>query len=261
VKIAVAGAAGRMGQAIIRLLAEEQLTLVGAIEHGKSPSLGKDAGELAAAGILGVEISADVSAGLLGAECVVEFTSAAAVPQLARAAAEKRVAIVSGTTALDARAESALDEAAKLVPVLSQPNMSLGVEVLASLVRQAIRALGPGYDVEIVETHHRKKVDAPSGTAKRLVEAVREARGEVRMLAGREGMPGARTDDEVGVLAVRGGDVIGDHTVHILGHGERIELTHRATSRELFARGALRAAKAIAKQKPGRYTMADVVRG
>jgi 4-hydroxy-tetrahydrodipicolinate reductase len=140
---------------------------------------------------------------------------------------------------------------------LWSPNMSVGIHVLAELVKAAARAL-EGFDVEIVETHHKLKVDAPSGTAKRLLEAVREVR-EARMVSGREGKPGARFADEVGVLAVRGGDIIGDHTVHLFGPGEHIELTHRATNRDLFARGALRAAKAIAGKKPGRYVMSDVV--
>ena len=258
-KIAVAGAAGRMGQAVIRLLAEEGLDLVGAIDHAGSKSLGRDAGEVAGVGTLGVEISQDVSAGLLGAACVIDFSAPRALHAIVRLAADKRVAIVSGTTGLDANANEILDDAAKVVPVLSSPNMSLGVHVLANIVEAAIRALGPGFDVEIVETHHRKKADAPSGTAKRLLDAVRAARKDIRPVSGREGMPGARTDDEVGMLALRGGDVIGDHTVHLLGQGERLELTHRATSRDVFARGAIRAAKAIAKRKPGRYTMADVI--
>jgi 4-hydroxy-tetrahydrodipicolinate reductase len=258
-KVAVAGAAGRMGQAIVRLLGDEGLSLVGAIERGDSPAIGKDAGEVAGAGTLGVEISPAVFAGMLGARCVIDFSSVAAAPAVARAAADKRVAIVCGTTGLDARAEAALDEAAKVVPVLASPNMSLGVEVLAALVKQALRALGPGFDVEIVETHHRRTVDAPSGTAKRLLGAVKEARAGVRSLAGRDGLVGPRTDDEVAVLALRGGDVIGDHTVHLFGHGERLELTHRATSRELFARGALRAARAIADRPAGRYAMKDVL--
>jgi 4-hydroxy-tetrahydrodipicolinate reductase len=136
--------------------------------------------------------------------------------------------------------------------------MSLGVQVLAELAAEAVRRLGPEFDVEISEMHHRAKVDAPSGTGLRLAEAVREVR-ELRPVTGRSGIVGARTRDEIGVLAFRGGDVIGDHTVHLLGPGERLELTHRATNRDLFAQGALRAARWLVKQQPGRYTLRDVL--
>lgn len=257
--IAVSGAAGRMGQAVVRLAAADPgLRIVGAIDQQGSPALGRDVGDVAGAGTLGVAISGDVASALLGAEVLVDFSVVDAVPALARQAARAKVALVSGTTGLTPEGNAALDEAAKSVPVLWSPNMSVGVHVLAELVKRAVKALGPGYDVEIVETHHRHKVDAPSGTAKRLFEAVAEAR-EARAVHGREGRPGARFDDEVAMLALRGGDVIGDHTVHLLGTGERLELTHRATSRDLFARGALVAAKAIAGKAARRYTMADVV--
>ncbi len=255
--IAVTGAAGRMGQAVIRLAAAEGARVVGAVEHGGSPLLGRDAGELAGGGGIGVVLMPDLASGLLGASCVIDFSTAGSVADVARGAARAGVAIVSGTTGIGPDAERALDEAAKRVPVLWSPNMSVGVQVLCELVKLAARAL-EGYDVEIVEVHHKLKVDAPSGTAKRLLEAVREVR-EARQVTGREGKPGARLDDEVGVFAVRGGDVIGDHSVHLFGQGERVEITHRATSRDLFARGALRAARVIAKKPPGRYTMADVV--
>jgi len=255
--IAVTGAAGRMGQSVIRVAAEEGARVVGALDRSESSAIGRDAGEVAGAGTLGVVVSPDLGSALLGAACVVDFSGAGAVSLLAFAAARAGVALVVGTTGLGDDAMRALDKAAEKVPVLVSPNMSLGVHVLADLVRAAVQAL-PGYDVEIVETHHRRKVDAPSGTALRLLDAVKEAR-TVRPIYGREGKPGARTDDEVAVLAMRGGDVIGDHTVHLLGPGDRLELTHRATGRDLFARGAIAAAHVIAAKKPGRYTMADVV--
>lgn len=258
VAITVTGAAGRMGRAVLTVAAQEGARVVGAIEHADSPALGKDAGELAGLGMMGVEISADVGSALLGAAAVIDFSSPEALPKLAAAAAHAGVAIVCGTTGLGDEAVRALDRAAERVPVLWSPNMSLGVHVLAEAVRAAVRAL-PGYDVEIVETHHRLKVDAPSGTALRLLEAVKDARDGVRPVFGREGRPGARSSDEVAVLALRGGDVIGDHTVHIVGPGERLELTHRATGRDLFARGAVAAARALAGKPAGRYTMADVI--
>jgi 4-hydroxy-tetrahydrodipicolinate reductase len=259
VKIAVSGASGRMGQAVVRLAAGAGATIVGAIESRKAPTLGRDVGDVAGIGNVGVEIGADASAGLLGAEVVIDFSTAAALPMLVQLAMRAKVAVVSGTTGLDTTCERVLDEAARVVPVLSSPNMSVGVHVLARLAAQAVKQLGPGYDIEIVETHHRAKIDAPSGTAKRLLEAVMEARTDLRPVHGREGNVGARRDLEVGVHAIRGGDVIGDHTVHLFGAGERIELTHRATSRDLFARGALAAARFLAGKPPGRYTMADVV--
>jgi 4-hydroxy-tetrahydrodipicolinate reductase len=260
-KIAVHGAGGRMGQCVLRLAAAEGTKVVGAIVSPHSPHEGRDAGEVAGIGVAGVAMSADTGAGLLGADVVIDFSTAAAVPKLLQHAMRAEVAVVSGTTRLDTTCERLFDEAARHVPVLWSPNTSVGVHVLAELAAYAARHLGPGFDVEIVETHHRAKVDAPSGTAVRLADAVRAGRGELRPLHGREGNAGPRRDDEIGVFAVRGGDVIGDHTIHFLGQGERIELTHRATSRDLFARGALRAAAFLKGKPPGRYTMADILRG
>jgi 4-hydroxy-tetrahydrodipicolinate reductase len=179
---------------------------------------------------------------------------------LAHACAREKVALVCGTTGLDRDAEHALDEAAKQVAVLYAPNMSFGVHVLAELVTLAVKKLGLEFDVEIVEAHHKAKIDAPSGTAKRLTEAARAGRESlIRETRGRDGNVGARKKDEIGVHAIRGGDVVGDHTVMLLGQGERLELTHRATSRDLFARGALRAARFVVGKPAGRYTIADVV--
>lgn len=248
-----------MGQAVVRLLSQHGASLVGAIEARHASTLGKDAGEVAGAGNVGVAITDDIGAGLLGADAVIDFSKHAAVPALLHAAMRAKVPVVSGTTGLDTTAERLLDELSRVVPVLWSPNMSLGVHVLAEITRLAVKKLGPGFDVEIVEVHHRNKVDAPSGTAHRLADAVREERTKARPIYGREGQVGPRTDDEIAVMTLRGGDVIGDHTVHLLGQGERLELTHRATNRDLFAKGALVAAQAIARRPPGRYTMADVI--
>jgi 4-hydroxy-tetrahydrodipicolinate reductase len=258
VRIAISGAAGRMGQAVLRIARAEGIEVVGAAEAPGSPAIGRDLGEVAGLGPIGVQIGEDVASALLGADVVIDFSRPAALRGLCASAARAGVALVSGTTGIDAAAEKALDDAAAKVPVLWAPNTSIGVVVLAELARQATRLLGAGFDVEIVETHHRAKVDAPSGTAIRLAEAVEEARDGLRRTTGREGQVGARGADEIGVLAIRGGDVIGDHSVHFLGDGERIELVHRATSRDLFARGALRAARAIAGKPARRYTMKDV---
>ena len=259
-RIALIGANGRMGLAVARLAyAERDVRIVGAVAAADEPSQGRDIGELAGVGSIGVALSRDTGSALLGAEVAIDFSSAAAVRDLATLAARAKVAIVSGTTNLDAAAEQALERASQVVPVLWAPNMSLGIQVLAELVEQALRRLGQGYDAEIVEIHHGRKVDAPSGTARRLLQAVRNVRGRADEVSGRNGEVGARRNGEVGVLAVRGGDVVGDHTVYLLGLGERIELTHRAASRDVFAHGALRAARFVRGKPPGRYTIADVL--
>jgi 4-hydroxy-tetrahydrodipicolinate reductase len=257
-KLAICGATGRMGRTLIRLCQEaEDLTLVGACGASSDPNLGDDAGTLAGARAAGVAVTDDISAALLGAEVVIDFSLPAALDELARIAARQNVALVSGTTGVTDL--SSLDAAAARVPVLWAPNMSLGIQVLSELAAEAARRLGPGFDIEITEVHHRRKVDAPSGTAVRLGEAIREVR-PLRPVSGRQGIVGERPSDELGVFALRGGDVIGDHTVHLFGAGERLELTHRATSRDLFASGALRAARWIAGKPARRYTLADVLR-
>jgi 4-hydroxy-tetrahydrodipicolinate reductase len=255
--VSVCGATGRMGRAVIRLCGEApDLEIVGACAGPGDPGLGEDAGTLAGAGRSGVAITDDMASALLGAQVVIDFSQPQALEQLARLAARQGVALVSGTTGLKDLA--LLDTAAARIAVVWAANMSLGVQVLSELAAEAARRLGPGFDIEICETHHRSKVDAPSGTALRLADALREVRS-LRPVTGRTGIVGARAPDEIGVLAFRGGDVIGDHTVHLLGPGERLELTHRATSRELFAQGALRAARWVVKQPPGRYSLKDVL--
>lgn len=260
-RLAIFGVSGRMGLSIVRLAREDGIDVVGGVSAADDPTLGRDLGELAGIGPLGVVSTADTASGLLGADVVIDFSTASAVPTLFALAARQRVAIVSGTTSLDDAGRRGLERAAEVTPVLWAPNMSLGVQVLAELVEQAVRKLGPAFDVEIVEVHHRKKIDAPSGTAQRLAQAAKAGRAELKDLHGREGLVGARTKEEMAVLAVRGGDVVGDHTVHLLGAGERLELTHRATNRDVFARGAIEAAKFVAGRAPGRYTIADVLKG
>jgi 4-hydroxy-tetrahydrodipicolinate reductase len=260
VKLAIVGAGGRMGMAILRLArAAGDIQLVGAYDGPASPHVGRDAGEVAQLGTVGVAISPDIGSALLGADVCIDFSTPQGTLEVARAAAREKVAWVCGTTGLEADGLRAIDQAAEKTPVLWAANMSAGIQVLAELVRDAVAKLGIGFDVEIVETHHRKKADAPSGTAKRLAEAVLEGRGGLREVRGREGLPGPRKPDELAVLALRGGDVIGDHTIHLLGEGERIELTHRATSRDLFAHGAIRAARFLTRKPAGRYTMSDVL--
>jgi 4-hydroxy-tetrahydrodipicolinate reductase len=259
VRVALHGATGRMGLILARLAHEAGDTIVGGTCAKNDPGEGRDIGELAGLGTIGVVASVHTGAALLGADVVIDFSTAPAVPELLALAARQKTAVVSGTTNLDAAGKQALTRAAEAVPVLWSANMSLGVQVLAELVASALRRLGPGYDAEIVEIHHKKKIDAPSGTAKRLAESVRSVRPTAREVHGRDGDVGARKDDEVAVYGVRGGDVVGDHTVYLLGPGERLELTHRASSRELFAHGALRAARWVVDRPPGLYTIADVL--
>jgi len=259
VKLAIHGATGRMGLAVIRAARADGVDIVGGACSPNDPGVGKDLGDLSGTGPLGVVATEDVASALLGADVVIDFSLGSVAPNLFATAARQRVAIVSGTTGLDAHGERALEKAAGAVPVLWSPNMSLGVQVLAEAVEQAVRRLGAAFDVEIVELHHRKKIDAPSGTARRLAEAARAGRPELTELHSRAGDVGARKPNELGVFGIRGGDVIGDHTVFLLGKGERLELTHRAGSRDLFAEGALFAAKFVSRKPPGRYTLADAL--
>jgi 4-hydroxy-tetrahydrodipicolinate reductase len=247
-----------MGLIVIRLAHAAGDTIVGGACDRKDPAEGRDLGELAGLGTIGVLATAHVGTALLGAEVVIDFSVASALPGMLALAIRQKVAVVSGTTNLDDAGRRALAKAAESIPVLWAPNMSLGVQVLAELVEQAVRRLGPGYDAEIVEIHHNKKLDSPSGTAKRLAEAVKAVR-RGREVYGREGEVGPRKEDELAVFGVRGGDVVGDHTLYLLGQGERIELTHRATSRELFAHGSLRAARWLVDKPKGLYQIADVL--
>ena len=260
--VAVLGAAGRMGCAIIRVIAgTDGLKLTAAVDRAASPSLGVDAGRLAGIPDLGVAItSAPPAAGV--ASVWIDFSSPAATVGTAAAAAASRAALVVGTTGVTPEGRQALAETAKTVPVMFAPNTSVGVTVLLRLVAEAARLLGPDFDLEIVETHHRMKRDAPSGTALRLAQALAEATGrdltkDARYA--REGDVGPRTHAEIGIQTVRGGDVVGDHTVFFLGQGERVEITHRASSRDTFARGAVRAAQWTAGRPPGLYDMRDVL--
>jgi 4-hydroxy-tetrahydrodipicolinate reductase len=258
-RLAVVGASGRMGRAVVRLAHEQGVALVCAVG---STDVGRDAGELAGVGPTGTCVVDGLAAiESTRADVVIDFSAPGATLALAPIAAAAGTAIVSGTTGLGEDARAALDRAAGRVPVLWEPNMSVGVHVLADLVARAASALA-AWDVEIVETHHRGKADAPSGTALRLADAVRHAReGAGRLVHGREGLPGARGTDEIGMHALRGGDVVGDHSVHLMGGGERLELVHRATSRDVFAHGALRSAGWITGRPPGRYALRDVLAG
>ena len=258
-RVAVNGAAGAMGQRVIALIAAApDMELVAAMDRADHPDMGKDAGLLARVAELGVPLSA----GLTGEpDVAIDFSVPAATLTLARDCARLGVPLLIGTTGLPAEVRAEIeDKVASRIPVLLAANMSLGVNLLLRLVEVAARAL-PGYDVEVIEAHHRRKKDAPSGTAKELANRLLKALGrdEEALIYGREGIVGARTSEEIAVHAVRGGDIVGDHTVLFAGEGERIELTHRASNRDVFAQGALRAARFLVQQEPGLYSMEDVL--
>ena len=256
-RLAIVGASGRMGRAVVRLAREAGAEIVCAI--GAS-DMGRDAGELAGVGAIGTSVTDSVGAlEHARAAVVIDFSAPAVTLALTPIAAAAKCAVVSGTTGLTDEGREALALAAKRVPVMWEPNMSLGVHTLSQLVAQAVGLLAD-WDIEIVETHHRAKIDAPSGTALRLAEVAQRARADAtRLVHGRQGKPGARSTGEIGMHALRGGDVIGDHTVHLLGGAERIELTHRATNRDVFAHGAVRSAMWIAGKPAGAYSLRDVL--
>lgn len=258
-RLALVGASGRMGRAIARLAHGDGIEIVCAVGV---TDVGRDVGELAGVGPIGTSVVDGLSAvEHAAADVIVDFSAPAVTLALAPIAGAARSALVSGTTGLTAEGRAALARAAERIPVLWEPNMSLGVHLLTQLVTQAVAALAD-WEIEIVEVHHHSKIDAPSGTALRLAEAAQRARATATQLVhGRQGQPGARRADEIGMHALRGGDVIGDHTVHLFGGGERLELTHRATSRDVFAHGALRAARWVAGRPPRSYSLGDVLAG
>jgi 4-hydroxy-tetrahydrodipicolinate reductase len=262
-RIAILGAAGRMGRALVRAVAAAApaAALASAVERAGHPSLGQDAGIVAGGGAAGVTVAAGLPAAG-AADVWIDFTVPDATVAAAQAGAAAGAALVIGTTGLSAAARATVARAAEKVAVVLAPNFSVGVNVMLKLVADAARALGPAYDVEIVEAHHRAKRDAPSGTALRLAEALAGATGRDLAAAARyarHGEVGPRPPTEIGIQAVRGGDVVGDHTVFFLGDGDRIEITHRATSRDSFAHGAVRAALWLRGRPPGLYDMADVL--
>jgi 4-hydroxy-tetrahydrodipicolinate reductase len=260
----VVGAAGRMGQALIRTIAEiDGVHLAGAIERSGSDALGRDAGEMAGLGSNGVIVTDDALPVFAKAEGVLDFTAPAATLEFADLAAQARIVHVIGTTGMEQSHEARLEAASRHARIVKSGNMSLGVNLLSVLVRQAAKALDASdWDIEVLEMHHRHKVDAPSGTALLLGEAAAEGRKialaehSVRV---RDGHTGAREPGSIGFATLRGGSVIGEHSVVLAGEGEIVELTHKATDRSIFARGAVRAALWARGQKPGYYSMLDVL--
>ena len=261
-KIAIAGATGRMGRTLIdAVLAAGDLQLFAALDVAGAPGVGRDAGDFIGRAT-GVLVGVDVDAALCGADVLIDFTR----PQgtLAHLEACRRLGVkaVVGTTGFDAAGKLAIEAAARDMALVFAPNMSVGVNVTLKLLEVAAGALGAGYDVEIVEAHHRHKVDAPSGTALRMGEVVARALGrdhDAVAVHGRHGHTGERRDDAIGYAVVRGGDLVGDHTVMFLGQGERVEIAHRAGSRMTYAQGALRACRFLAGKASGLYDMQDVL--
>jgi len=262
IKLCVAGACGRMGQRLIALAtADEGFTVTGALERADHPSVGQDIGASAGAKSP-IIVTGDQTACIANCDVLLDFTVPEATLEHLEIAVEAEKAMVIGTTGFTDEQRKRLNDLATQIPAVVASNMSLGVNLLFALADDAARILGSDFDVEIIEAHHRFKKDAPSGTARRLAEILAERRGlsvGEDLRHGRQGIVGERPPDEIGVHAVRGGDIVGDHTVVFAGLGERIELTHRAHSRDTFARGALRAARFIVKQKPGIYTMQQVL--
>jgi 4-hydroxy-tetrahydrodipicolinate reductase len=262
-RLIVAGAGGRMGRTLIHAItAIDGAVVAGAVEARGSAVIGRDAGELAGLGRNGITVAADVEPLLAEADGLVDFTVPAATMAFAELTARKGLVHVIGTTGLSGENEMLLAEAAKRAVIVKSGNMSMGVNLLAALVKRVAKTLDEEFDVEILEMHHNKKVDAPSGTALMLGRAAAEGRGidlDQRAVRVRDGHTGARCAGDIGFASLRGGSVVGDHTVFFAGPAERIELVHRAEDRMIFARGAVRAALWARGRPPGLYSMADVL--
>jgi 4-hydroxy-tetrahydrodipicolinate reductase len=262
-RIGIAGCAGRMGQMLARTIKETPGAVVaGGSERPDSPMIGKDIGEIGGLGRLGVNVVGDPAAMFRAVDAVLDFTSPAATALHASLAAEHKVIYVVGTTGLEAEQLKAIDAAAKRTTVVQAANFSVGVVLLCELTRQVAGMLDPDFDIEIVEMHHRHKVDAPSGTALALGHAAaagRKVEHDKVAARGRDGITGARRRGDIGYAALRGGNVPGDHTVIFAADNERVELTHKAADRGIFARGAVRAALWSQGKPAGRYDMVDVL--
>ena len=261
-KIVIAGATGRMGHALLQGVFEDaSLQLYGALDRAGSATIGRDAGEMFGKNT-GVYVSDDADEALQGADVLIDFTRPEASLAYLEICQRHHVKHVIGTTGFTVEQKAKIETASKKIPIVFAPNMSVGVTLLINLVEQAAKVLNDGYDIEVVEMHHRYKVDAPSGTALRLGEAAAKGLGQDLKdcaIYAREGVTGEREAGKIGFATMRGGDVVGDHTVVFAGTGERVEITHKASSRATFALGALRAAKFLADKKVGLFDMQDVL--
>jgi 4-hydroxy-tetrahydrodipicolinate reductase len=262
VRTVITGVTGRMGQMLVKLVRDtEGFTLAGGTEKPGHASLGLDVGLACHLGPLEVPVVASLEEALNAADAVIDFTTPEASIGHAKACATRGVGLVVGSTGFSPEAKAELAEAAKTIPVVMSPNMSIGVNLVIEVAAQLAARLGKDFDIDILEAHHRHKKDAPSGTALRLADEIAKAlqRRPEDIRPSRVGVTGERRREEIGVQTLRGGDVVGEHTVYFFGDGERIELTHRATSREQFGRGALRAARWVKGRAPGLYGMRDVL--
>jgi 4-hydroxy-tetrahydrodipicolinate reductase len=261
-QIAIAGSSGRMGRTLLEAVFQApDMRLHAALERHDSPFLGKDAGELLGSPC-GVHITDELERALTGAHTLIDFTRPEGTLAHLQVCRRLKVAMVIGTTGLSTEQKAAIAEAAREIPIMAAPNMSVGVTVMLNLLRTAAQALSEGYDIEIIEAHHRHKVDAPSGTALRMGEVIAQAVGrDLSKVAvyGREGVTGERQASTIGFATVRGGDIVGDHTALFAGTGERLEITHKASSRATFAMGALRAARFLSGKSSGLFDMRDVL--
>lgn len=264
INLIVSGCCGRMGKRVICLATESgEFSVVGAIEKKDHPEAGNDIGILCGIGELGVPVSPDIQKVIEKSDVIVDFTTSLATINNVRQAKAAHKPIVIGTTGLTDEEMAIIKTASSSIPILVSPNMSIGVNMLFNIVGTIAADLGDDYDIEIIETHHNQKKDAPSGTAKRLADEILQAKGrskKYKIIYGREGNVGKRPKGEIAIHSVRAGDVIGDHTVVFAGENERIELTHKAHSRDVFARGALRACKFIIGKSPKLYNMQDVIK-
>ena len=262
-RLIVAGAGGRMGRTLVKAIADSKgLVLAGALEDARSPLIGWDAGTLAGLGENGVKLTGDAGPLLENADGIIDFTAPVATVAFAGQAAKAGKVHVIGTTGLSADDEARIAEAARSAVIVKSGNMSLGVNLLAALVKRVAKTLDHAFDIEVLEMHHNQKVDAPSGTALLLGRAAAEGRGvdlDKCKVASRDGHTGVRKAGDIGFATLRGGTVVGEHTVMFAGPAERLELTHKADDRMIFARGALHAAAWARSQKPGLYSMADVL--
>ncbi len=262
-RLVVVGAAGRMGRALVRTVTEmDKVVVSAAVERKNSGFLGADAGELAECGKLGVVLTDDLDAAFANADGVLDFTVPEATVGFAKAAARHSIVHIIGTTGMTSDQSAELAHAATSACIVKSGNMSLGVNLLASLIKKAAAALDEDFDIEVLEMHHKHKVDAPSGTALLLGEAAAEGRRidlESHSVRSRNGITGERKRGDIGFATLRGGSVVGEHTVMFASEGERIDLSHIATDRQLFARGAVKAALWARYQQPGLYSMADVL--
>ena len=262
IAVAIAGASGRMGHMLIEAVrADSEFALAGALDVPSSPAIGQDAGAYAGQAT-GVHITADLQSGLAHSKVLIDFTRPEGTMAHLQACQALGVGMVIGTTGFTDAQKAQIAEAAKHIPIMMAPNMSVGVNVTLKLLEMAAKALATGYDIEIIEAHHRHKVDAPSGTALKMGEVIADALGrDLKDCAvyAREGVTGERDPSSIGFATIRGGDIVGDHTVWFAGTGERIEISHKSSSRATYAQGSLRAVRFLAARPNGLYDMFDVL--